>query len=430
MHSIYFKIFINYLQLAMLTATFNLSWPEPVLELFTVQETAGSVTEQLFSFDCFLKDAGYSASDVYYTKLVVASLIPVFLGLLAVATWSLYSFFKRKYKYMRIHLLATLVILFFLLHPSVVKTLFSSMNCVELEDDEYWLEEDLAIQCWDSAHITAVLTVSVPGIIVWGISVPALCWSYLFRHKHSLMKIDMKKRFGFIYNGYYRREYFWEFVIMYRKILIICCAVFLDFSVPVQALTVLLVLMGFLWLQLVREPYSEDELNAMEVRSILVSGVTIYCGLYFLTKDLDESGKLFFFVLIVGFNIYFLVCWIIKTFRATLLFIGERIGWVRRHLIPGVRDGFDDDLFQTEERVSHIRGKGRDKHYSLVRPVSEVFPIEHPTLAEFFAESVRAATQKAKAQQGHHLEQDSRFDQGLSAGGEVVSPESISPRYS
>ena len=37
----------------------------------------------------------------------------------------------------------------------------------------------------------------------------------------------VKQRFGFLYNGYKRQNYYWEIVIMYRKIFCIFIAVFL-----------------------------------------------------------------------------------------------------------------------------------------------------------------------------------------------------------
>jgi hypothetical protein len=56
LHSIYIKIFINYLQLVTLMASFNLEWPDFVLDLFVVQEKAGTATEQLYNLDCYLSN--------------------------------------------------------------------------------------------------------------------------------------------------------------------------------------------------------------------------------------------------------------------------------------------------------------------------------------------------------------------------------------
>ena len=52
-HSIYLKIFANYLQLVTLTESFDLNWPEQVVEVREAHETAGSVGDHILSFDCF-----------------------------------------------------------------------------------------------------------------------------------------------------------------------------------------------------------------------------------------------------------------------------------------------------------------------------------------------------------------------------------------
>lgn len=41
------------------------------------------------------------------------------------------------------------------------------------------------------------------------------------------MKAEVKEKYGFLYNGYRKRYYFWEVIIMYRKIMVIVIAVFI-----------------------------------------------------------------------------------------------------------------------------------------------------------------------------------------------------------
>jgi hypothetical protein len=43
----------------------------------------------------------------------------------------------------------------------------------------------------------------------------------------------------------------------------------------------------------------------MEMRGILCAAVTIYCGLYYLTDDLGEPAKIFFFIVMLFANIVF-----------------------------------------------------------------------------------------------------------------------------
>lgn len=59
--------------------------------------------------------------------------------------------------------------------------------------------------------------------------------------------METKEKYGFLYNGYQKRFYYWEVVIMYRKILIIFIAVFISaLGAITQALFVFILVIGFL----------------------------------------------------------------------------------------------------------------------------------------------------------------------------------------
>jgi hypothetical protein len=63
---------------------------------------------------------------------------------------------------------------------------------------------------------------------MWGIGIPTYGLFLVFRNRHQLGKIEVKEKYGFMYNGYRQPQaYFWEFIIMYRKIVIIFVQVFL-----------------------------------------------------------------------------------------------------------------------------------------------------------------------------------------------------------
>ncbi len=45
-----------------------------------------------------------------------------------------------------------MIIIIIVIHTNVVKTMFSTFACEEIEDGEFWLQDDLSIRCWDSEH--------------------------------------------------------------------------------------------------------------------------------------------------------------------------------------------------------------------------------------------------------------------------------------
>jgi hypothetical protein len=100
--------------------------------------------------------------------------------------------------------------------------------------------------------------------------------------------VEIREKYGFLFNGYKRNYYYWESVNMYRKITIIFISVFLRVAgVITQALVVFLVLIIFLVFNIKLQPFAFKSLNDMEILSIITSMLTIYCGLFYLS-DMPE----------------------------------------------------------------------------------------------------------------------------------------------
>ena len=140
------------------------------------------------------------------------------------------------------------------------------------------------IQCWSSTHVLYSLVLAVPSLIVWGFGIPLYAWIILAKHREDLDLIDIREKYGFLYNGYKKNFYFWESVNMYRKIWVIFISVFLKLAgVITQALVIFLVLIIFLILNLKLKPFTFQALNDMEMMSLITWMLTIYCGLFFIS---------------------------------------------------------------------------------------------------------------------------------------------------
>ena len=325
-YSIFIKIMLNYLQLVMLTAAFQMKWPSYMKELFKIQQSAGNVTEQIFAVDCFFSTGSKDSQALAVRmKLVGIGLSPLVLIGISFLIWAPVSLVRKKLSYLKNELMTTIVVCFFLIHPSIVKFMFSFMYCRELEPGQFWMNDYLNIPCWDYAHYRYVFIVVLPSIASWGVGVPMLCLLVLYRNRNRLSLLELKLRLGFVYNGYEYSKYYWEFVILYRKILIITVAVFLtNISTSIQALTVMMLLIAAFSLQIKHKPFAIAEMNDLEVRGILVSAVTIYCGLYYMTNDLDQISQVIMFVIVLVVNAYFLVLWCVRVFHAGFQVIKRR----------------------------------------------------------------------------------------------------------
>jgi hypothetical protein len=335
-YSIYIKIMLNYLQLVMLTSTFQMKWPGYMKQLFSIQNSAGNITEQIFAVDCFFSGSIESQANAVRMKLIGMALAPFAILCCSLVIWLPVALLRRRVNYLANEMLATIVICFFLVHPSIVKFVFGFMYCRELDPGQFWQNDYLNIPCWDTTHYRYVLIVAVPSAVGWGVGMPMVCLLTLYRNRNRLGLTELKVRFGFVYNGYEYSKYYWEFVIMYRKILIITIAVFLaNISTSVQALTAMSVLLAAFGLQQKHHPFAMEEMNGLELRAILVASVTIYCGLYYMTSDLDPASQVVMFAIVVTVNAYFVGLWVFRIFHAGLIFLKTKCPWLLRWIQAG-----------------------------------------------------------------------------------------------
>ena len=135
--SVYIKLLMNHLQLLILTASFDFDWPDRVNKMFETSEPVAQVTTQILSFDWFLdqRSEGENSGDgnlvrIYYQKMIMFALLPLLLALGSLLFWNLY--FCRKSKTSKekkiSRMMATLIILFFFVHPSIVEYMFSNFK--------------------------------------------------------------------------------------------------------------------------------------------------------------------------------------------------------------------------------------------------------------------------------------------------------------
>jgi len=225
----------------------------------------------------------------------------------------------------------SLVILYFLIHPDLVKQFFFALSCREIEPGERWLSKNYDIKCWEGDHLFYVLVVILPSVIVWGMGLPCVFLGMLYKNRDVLHKFGMKAKYGFLYIGYEPQAFFWEFVILYRKVLVVTILVFVvQESTAVAALCCLMILLVSLHLQLRINPYEKPSYNLMELRGLFVSAITIYCGLFYLTDDVTSNGKLFLLTVMIIANAWFLINWLQKMFGAGITILREKVPYLRK----------------------------------------------------------------------------------------------------
>ena len=131
--SVYIKILMNHLQLLTLTASFNLKWPSNVDDLLNSSKPAAQVSTQIISFDWFLdkrQNGGSNLIRLYYQKMLMYAVLPLVMASVITLFWTiLYWFYKKSTPNKRNgRIMASIIIFFFLIHPSIVQYMFSNFK--------------------------------------------------------------------------------------------------------------------------------------------------------------------------------------------------------------------------------------------------------------------------------------------------------------
>ena len=146
------------------------------------------------------------------------------------------------------------------------------------------------------SHLAYFVGVTLPSLLTYSIGIPASAL-YILRRMHLRKKLFLAREvsyssnvYRFLYGGYRIEAYFWEAVIMLRKVSLNVVLVVMAPSLPLaQALTVLLVLIVFLAFHVRVRPYSNDRLNNIEMGSLLLSTIVLYSGIYLFDHDVRRD---------------------------------------------------------------------------------------------------------------------------------------------
>ncbi|TNV74929.1 hypothetical protein FGO68_gene8072 [Halteria grandinella] len=378
---VFFRILLNHLQILFFTASFDLDWPEDLLQFFKNIQPISDAQSQLFSIDCFVKNTHYfhsfQAKRIFEIKIVLIAVLPIALIFLSFVIVKCIELKQKQSSNQTLQLqnedsnnlehsvvnineksantqdlsqslsnisnkqgngyfISILIIILFLIHPTVTKEMFSIFNC-KMIDNVQRLLIDLETVCYEGDHKFIAYWIAAPSILIYSIGIPTFGFAILMKKKNQLEAASIKRQYGFLYNGYKEGfSQYWEMIVIYRKVILVFIQIFLAQRGKVtQALITLLFLVFCIVLLKKYEPYSKSYLNRLELMSLLTSALSVYFGLYFISSHvaslipeslnfqitLSQQESMILFILIVAAHASFFFYWLvsfIKEFHATI----------------------------------------------------------------------------------------------------------------
>ena len=141
--------------------------------------------------------------------------------------WQLRFCFKNNYESLKLNLVLSVVVVQFMVYPSLITIFFDLFNCYEIEHGETWLTNDLQLRCWGQDHLFWALLIGVPSFLLWIVGIPFVGFRALRMRQNNLDDPITLAQFKVMYQGLKPEFYYWEFVTLIRKLLLISINVFL-----------------------------------------------------------------------------------------------------------------------------------------------------------------------------------------------------------
>ena len=347
------KILLNYIQTFSLVTGFNMRWPYEILKFTDGLSMIGSGTSNAFSINCLSEIGDFNEREIYL-KLVFLTVLPAVLMLVSGVVWGVVAYVKQSYRYLTEHAVCTAIVVVLTLHSNILSATLAMVACQRMESGSVWLIADYTQECWTGSHAYYTLTSALPAFLLWVLFCPLFILISLIRSHSHLTHPSTQLRFSFLFTGYKPTLYFWEFVILTRKICMLALQNTLSSSSSlVQVFATLILLYLFYQLHIKQLPFNLPKLNFAEGISILSVIINTISGVLL---TFDKSNSVIFEVTIVILYILstgvFLGFWVVTMGLMCSKRLGKLIGLVTRREIvrPYSYAQSENELNQLEVR--------------------------------------------------------------------------------
>ena len=158
------------------------------------------------------------------------------------------------------------------------------MNCISLENDgNYILKSEMMIECYNDEHYWYLNYVVYPNIVLWLIVYPALLFLTLLHYARSgrLETEECYIQFGFIFREYEPKVFYWEFVKMYMRVILLTISIFYEQNIALNEFLFQTILFVYTCVMIQKMPYNQrlfNKLNYIDLWTNVTLMITIFCS--------------------------------------------------------------------------------------------------------------------------------------------------------
>ena len=311
------KIFVSFIQIfTHLAVTFTIPWPKeflamtnwPIFKVLNIDFAAilGAVNPCTM-YTPFLQRFVYHIC-LMPILIFILLFFSIVIGV-AVTKCKQGELERRERRAINQKMLKLINVIVFLMYPGLSVKIFSVFKCVEVDSGEFFLANDMSIQCFKPLY-NSYATVAVICVAFYVIGIPTLSLLVLYKNRKiisssakTLKKEKLDKSIGNLYAQYKPKYYWWECLEMVKKMMLTGGLILLSPGSSAQILLGILVVLMYLCLVLKYSPYNEDDDDFLQNVATGAILLTLIGGLALRADDAGEGyyeskvmGSLFIFI--------------------------------------------------------------------------------------------------------------------------------------
>jgi hypothetical protein len=233
--------------------------------------------------------------------------------------WILYSRYKKHSStYLRQRLVISMTVLLYTMYPNFIHLFFQLMSCKSFPPEQKRrLQGSLDTFCFEGDHWYWIWRLAFPVFIFIVIAWPLASFLRLNHLRKTmtdgLADQEVVSTLGFLYDGFQLDCWYWEMVVLSRKISLSVISVFLSISndgnavLYRQGMAALFIMGVSLCVHLSVYPYRDLQINRLETLGLTVSALTLYGGMLTFDNAANQTIKEFISALVVLMNLMWLL---------------------------------------------------------------------------------------------------------------------------
>ncbi|CAK68383.1 unnamed protein product (macronuclear) [Paramecium tetraurelia] len=292
------KVLTNYLQIIGAVQTFQLSLPSALTSAF---KTVGSPVESMsYSLDCFL--IKISDINVMYFRMIWALIMPIIYILTFFILYGI-AILLRQADASKSAITTTFIYLFTYLQPTLLGGFVSLLSFRQVSNI-FWVQGNVAYRYDTAQHLKWVLSFVFPSAFTLGLIIPTYMFLSMYKIKNDLNDGENRKKWGYLYNEYQPKAYFWEIVKIFQKSFIILFLTFYEDLIIIKAALIFIIVFIYSLLTKKYKPFKLPYLNYLDDMSTLVCGTSIVLGMTLYSANQTSNQEIIwpFYIFLIIIN--------------------------------------------------------------------------------------------------------------------------------